>query len=62
MRKKFSISLIALPLMFLTLINCSQKHEQETLSADNVVISYHVEGDGKPALVFVHGWCCDKSY
>jgi pimeloyl-ACP methyl ester carboxylesterase len=31
-------------------------------SLDGVPISYQVTGTGEPALVFVHGWCCDKSY
>ncbi len=62
MRKRFSLSLITLSLVLFILFNCAPKHEQETLSADNIIISYNVEGNGKPALVFVHGWCCDKSY
>ena len=33
-----------------------------TNSKDGVSISYQVTGKGLPALVFVHGWCCDKSY
>jgi pimeloyl-ACP methyl ester carboxylesterase len=32
------------------------------LSADSIPIVYTVQGTGEPALVFVHGWCCDKSY
>jgi pimeloyl-ACP methyl ester carboxylesterase len=32
------------------------------ISADGVSIAYDVRGEGKPALVFVHGWCCDRSY
>jgi pimeloyl-ACP methyl ester carboxylesterase len=31
-------------------------------SADGVEIAFSVEGTGKPALVFVHGWSCDRSY
>lgn len=31
-------------------------------SADGVSIAYQVQGKGKPALVFVHGWCCDRTY
>ena len=34
----------------------------EVLSPDGVPISYLVEGSGDPALVFVHGWCCDSGY
>lgn len=31
-------------------------------SADGVMIYYQVEGRGSPALVFVHGWCADRTY
>lgn len=33
-----------------------------TLSKDGTPISYEVSGHGEPALVFVHGWCCDTRY
>jgi len=32
------------------------------LSPDGISLSYTVQGKGDPALVFVHCWCCDKSY
>src|SRR5262249_26034392 len=32
------------------------------ISADGVPIHYEVQGHGTPALVFVHGWCCDRYY
>jgi pimeloyl-ACP methyl ester carboxylesterase len=32
------------------------------ISADGVSIAYEVRGEGEPALAFVHGWCCDRSY
>ena len=32
------------------------------ISADGVPVRYEVHGEGTPALVFVHGWCCDRSY
>jgi pimeloyl-ACP methyl ester carboxylesterase len=32
------------------------------LSPDSVSLSYTVQGAGEPAIVFVHCWCCDKSY
>ena len=35
---------------------------QTVVSKDGVKISYTVQGQGDPALVFVHGWSCDKSY
>jgi len=33
-----------------------------TISFDRVPIHYEVRGSGAPALVFVHGWSCDRSY
>jgi hypothetical protein len=32
------------------------------LSPDGIPIAYSVSGDGAPALVFVHGWLCDRTY
>lgn len=31
-------------------------------SPDGNIIYYEVRGEGDPALVFVHGWSCDRSY
>lgn len=31
-------------------------------SRDGIPVSYEVHGSGEPALVFVHGWSCDRSY
>ena len=60
MKKLSKLLLIALLLFILQ--GCARKRNQEVLSADNVMISYNVQGRGKPALVFVHGSCCDKRY
>ena len=32
------------------------------VSADGVQIRYEFRGKGEPTLIFVHGWCCDRSY
>lgn len=43
----------------------SQSGSQHSLfatSSDGTKISYEVHGAGKPALVFLHGWSCDRSY
>ena len=32
------------------------------LSTDGVPIHYDVQGTGKIALVFVHGWCCNRGH
>jgi len=54
--------LILVTLLFFILPGCARKTGQQVRSADNVMISYDVQGRGKPALVLVHGWCCDKRY
>src|SRR5882762_1994438 len=32
------------------------------ISPDGIRIAYEVHGEGTPALVFVHGWSCDRNY
>lgn len=32
------------------------------ISFDGIPLSYEVRGKGEPALIFIHGWCCDRSY
>ena len=56
------ILLIVLLPVFLMLCGCGSKEKDMVYSADGVAISYEVQGAGEPALVFVHGWCCDRSY
>jgi pimeloyl-ACP methyl ester carboxylesterase len=34
----------------------------EVMSADGVPVRYAVYGGGLPAIVFVHGWSCDRRY
>lgn len=34
---------------------------RDLTSADGVRIDYEVAGSGRPVLVFVPGWCCDRS-
>ena len=31
-------------------------------SGDGIPLAFEVHGAGAPALVFVHGWSCDRSY
>jgi pimeloyl-ACP methyl ester carboxylesterase len=31
-------------------------------SPDSVRIAYEVHGEGVPALIFIHGWSCDRTY
>ncbi|MCP4706177.1 MAG: alpha/beta hydrolase [candidate division Zixibacteria bacterium] len=71
--RKLSIGLtLILALAGSLLISCQQKAETDPVavgsvvdsvaSADGVMIHYEVSGKGEPALVFVHGWSCDRSY
>jgi pimeloyl-ACP methyl ester carboxylesterase len=58
----------------MSLFSACQKEETEdkptakarttdtVLSADGVSVRYDVRGAGEKALVFVHCWCCDRSY
>jgi pimeloyl-ACP methyl ester carboxylesterase len=39
-----------------------EREVQRTPSADGVPIAYETHGTGDVALVFVHGWSCDRSY
>jgi pimeloyl-ACP methyl ester carboxylesterase len=49
-------------------VNAAEKEAEPTISIDNAIsadgvsIVYEVRGEGEPALVFIHGWCCDRSY
>jgi pimeloyl-ACP methyl ester carboxylesterase len=61
--KTFSLSLLVTMLSSLLFLEgCVSIRKNKVFSEDNVVISYGVHGKGKPAIVFVHGWCCDKRY
>ena len=53
--------LLTISLCSLFLVGFSQQTEF-VKSSDGVNIAYQVYGDGDIPLVFVHGWCCDKSY
>lgn len=38
------------------------KGAEFTASPDGIPIAYEARGSGAPALVFVHGWSCDRGY
>lgn len=42
----------------------SQSYGQTSFvtSPDSIRIAYEMHGAGEPALIFVHGWSCDRSY
>jgi pimeloyl-ACP methyl ester carboxylesterase len=59
----------ALPLALLALLGCTSApeapavpEERRVRSADGLSIAYERAGSGEPALLFVHGWCCDRVF
>lgn len=34
----------------------------EVASADGIPVRYETRGEGGPTLVFIHGWCCNRSF
>ncbi len=62
-RRAALIAVLAVPAM---LTGCSRTPEGplegQVPSADGVPIHYRAVGQGKPALVFIHGWCMDGTY
>ena len=64
---KFCI--LSVTFLFLISLSFCQKQPEPTvpvtstaISADGVSICYQVQRKGTPALVFIHGWCCNRSY
>jgi pimeloyl-ACP methyl ester carboxylesterase len=44
-------------------MSCARRGPDRAVdSLDGVTIVYHIEGQGSPTLVFVHGWNCDRSF
>ena len=74
MKKRLSWILLVGQLAFVCLMLISCQKDADTItkvtgpiidsvsSADGVMIHYEVVGEGEPALVFVHGWNCDRGY
>ena len=67
MKKNPTIILWVVSLCILV-VGCKKREDRPSvffgtaISADGVPIKYEVRGKGDPALVFVHGWSCDRSY
>lgn len=63
MKPSISINAIVIAVLF-SIVNLPQTQGQILFvtSPDSIQIAYEVHGDGTPALVFVHGWSCDRSY
>jgi pimeloyl-ACP methyl ester carboxylesterase len=56
-------AMIALAAALILGASCGRRGPDRAATApDGVTIAYHIEGKGSPALVFVHGWSCDRTY
>jgi pimeloyl-ACP methyl ester carboxylesterase len=54
-------------IILLVLFGCQNKNSCKTLegnvpSKDGIIVSYEVRGCGDIALIFIHGWCSNRSF
>ncbi|MBA7706609.1 3-oxoadipate enol-lactonase 2 [subsurface metagenome] len=67
MNRFLKIFLLSMSIILL-IVGCAKQGEEpaiivdSAITADGNAIHYQVQGQGKPALIFIHGWCCDRSY
>lgn len=66
-RRRFGVALAAATLVTVSARESAVAQEarpavDSATSPDGIRIAYEVRGEGTPALVFVHGWSCDRSY
>lgn len=61
MKIKHKSSILLFLLLFVVGTSSFFAKSEKVKSKDRVEITYEVNGQGEPALVFVHGWCWDKS-
>ena len=67
--KRVLLPVLSISIAILIFFSCQQKFDDvivpgvnSVTSSDGVPITFEVRGEGEPALVFVHCWCCDRSY
>jgi len=58
----FSTTIACLALAIVLVPRAPMAAEGAVRSGDGVSIRYRVEGEGEPALVFVHCWACDQQF
>lgn len=47
--------------LILIIYGCTKEPDNVAISSDGVKISFDMQGEGEPALVFVHGWSNNRS-
>lgn len=60
--KRQIIFLLSVLFFVFNFYNCSELPLSKVKSSDGVEIAFETKGSGDIALVFIHGWSCDKSY
>jgi hypothetical protein len=55
-------SILLMCLLIAEAVRPAVSAKRPAVSADGVEIVFSAEGKGGPALVFNHGWSCDRSY
>ena len=61
--KKILLSFVLMIIISFITTQCNTTGKTKKIkSADSTEISFKVDGDGEIPLIFVHGWCCDKTY
>ena len=48
-------------ILIVTVSGCKNEPENITTSSDGVKISFDMQGEGNPALIFIHGWSNNRS-
>ncbi|KPL16942.1 MAG: hypothetical protein AMJ92_12345 [candidate division Zixibacteria bacterium SM23_81] len=48
-------------LLILLICGCTKEPDHIAISSDGVKISFDMQGEGEPALVFIHGWSNNRS-
>lgn len=60
--KRIQTLLILVALTATAAVASAEGDLHKARSADGTEIAYQVWGEGEPALIFIHGWSCDRSY
>ena len=59
--QKTQFSSFCIITLILIICGCASEPDNVVVSSDGVKISFDVQGEGEPALVFVHGWSNNRS-
>lgn len=61
MKPKRLFSVCCNILLILIINGCTNEPENVAISPDGVKISFDMQGEGSPALIFIHGWSNNRS-